>query len=106
MEQQTAPCVVPFRLPPLVRKLVPDDLDQRLSEIRHSNCLLSIFNTADQTLIMFRFKDSCIQNWFAEAPLTCDEALAIVQDESIKERLPQYQNYFFEYAPPDSPDAN
>lgn len=104
MEQQETPRVVPFRLPPLVRKLVPDDLDQRLSEVVHHNCLLSIFNSADQTLIMFRFKDSCIQNWFAESPLTCDQALAIVQDESIKERLPQNRNYFFEYTPPDSPD--
>ena len=110
MEQQSAPVVIPFRLPPLVRKLVPDDLDQRLSEVINHNCLLSIFNSADRTLVMFRFKDSCIQNWFAQAPLTRDEALAIVQDESIRECLPQHQNYFFEYTPPtpqrgaDSPD--
>ena len=106
MEQQTAPCVVPFRLPQLVRELLPGDLHRRIIEAQHNNCLFSLYNVDDQTLIMFRLKDSCIQNWFAESPLTCDEALAIVQDESIKERLPQNQNYFFEYTPPDSPHAS
>ena len=97
MEQQETPCVIPFRLPPLVRKLLPEDLGQRLIEVRHNNCLLSFYNVADQTLIMFRLKDSCIQNWFAEAPLTLDKALAVVQKEGIDEGLPQSQNHFFEF---------
>lgn len=70
MEQQTAPCVVPFRLPLLVRKSLPGDLHRRIIEEQHNNCLFSLYNVDDQTLIMFRLKDSCIQNWFAEAPLT------------------------------------
>lgn len=101
MGQQSTATVVPFRLPPLVRKLVPDDLDQRLSEVRHSNCLLSFYNVADRTLVMFRLKAGFIENWFAESPMSLEDALSIVQEESIKERLPQYQNYFFEYRPPD-----
>ena len=103
MEQTSSSRVVAFKLPPLVRRLTPDDINERLEAVKGEDCLLSFYRLDQQSLIMFRFKSGCLDYWFAQAPMTRQQAIEIVQQESIDEHLPQSRNYFYEIERPNTP---
>lgn len=55
-------------------------------------------------LIVIYDPDKYVVWWFAEGPLSRENAVDIVQKESLKERLPQSRNYFYIIA--EAPDTN
>ena len=93
--QKRTPAVLLFTLPPLVRRLAPDDLDERITALQAEDCLLSFYGTRDQSLVMFRIDGTRVISWFAQGPLPRDAAIAIAQEKSVKECLPQSKNYFY-----------
>ena len=96
--------VVQFTLPPLVQRLTPDDITERLDAVKGEDCLLSFYGPQEQSLVMFRIDGKYVAWWFAEGPLSRENAVDIVQRESLKEHLPQSRNHFYIIA--EAPDTN